>query len=363
MLRRLALPLLLAACSAPALPPSSPAPASALPVAPPTATTMATHPVDTPDAIARAIVADLAARRFDNAFRRFDSTMAKAVSAPALAEDWRELEAASGAFQAVETIEVTAEGGVPVARVTCRFAYRRKVLRIALDQDRRVAGLFFGPVPREVEDQARALVDRLAHADFAAATTTFDASMKAALPPDKLRETWNVLSWQSGAFAEVRKVELVRSAVLLTSRFGETEVVIKVVYDLRDHVAGLHFLHGAPLPPWKPPPYAKPEAFVERDVTVGSAPALPGLLTLPGGAGPFPVVVLVHGFGPAGHGRDDRAQQALQGHRLGPRPARRRRPPLRQAHPARGGGRGHHQGGGAGRRRRGDRPRDPHPGA
>ncbi len=50
------------------------------------------------------------------------------------------------------------------------------------------------------------------------------------------------------------------------------------------------------------PPYADPSAFVEREVTVGSAPyALPGTLTLPVGANaeaPVPVVVLVHGSGP-----------------------------------------------------------------
>ncbi len=38
---------------------------------------------------------------------------------------------------------------------------------------------------------------------------------------------------------------------------------------------------------------------VERDIVVGEAPlALPGLLTLPEGKGPFPLVVLVHGSGP-----------------------------------------------------------------
>jgi len=45
-------------------------------------------------------------------------------------------------------------------------------------------------------------------------------------------------------------------------------------------------------------------AFQERQVTVGSGEwALPGTLMLPDGAGPFPVVVLVHGSGP--HDRDE----------------------------------------------------------
>jgi dienelactone hydrolase len=42
-----------------------------------------------------------------------------------------------------------------------------------------------------------------------------------------------------------------------------------------------------------------PARYTEREVVVGTAPlALPGLLTLPPGDGPFPLVVLVHGSGP-----------------------------------------------------------------
>jgi dipeptidyl aminopeptidase/acylaminoacyl peptidase len=42
-----------------------------------------------------------------------------------------------------------------------------------------------------------------------------------------------------------------------------------------------------------------PARYIEREIVVGTAPlALPGLLTLPPGDGPFPLVVLVHGSGP-----------------------------------------------------------------
>jgi hypothetical protein len=48
-----------------------------------------------------------------------------------------------------------------------------------------------------------------------------------------------------------------------------------------------------------PPPYARPDAFREREVTVVSGEwAVPGTLAMPLGQGPFPAVVLVHGSGP-----------------------------------------------------------------
>jgi dienelactone hydrolase len=51
--------------------------------------------------------------------------------------------------------------------------------------------------------------------------------------------------------------------------------------------------------PWKHPSYSKPDSFKEREVTIGTQWKLPGTLTVPNGAGPFPGVVLVHDSGPA----------------------------------------------------------------
>ncbi|HMG56781.1 MAG TPA: alpha/beta fold hydrolase, partial [Kofleriaceae bacterium] len=51
---------------------------------------------------------------------------------------------------------------------------------------------------------------------------------------------------------------------------------------------------------WQPPLYARLDAIEDRAVTVTVGPrALPGTLTVPHGAGPFPAVVLVHGSGPS----------------------------------------------------------------
>jgi hypothetical protein len=52
--------------------------------------------------------------------------------------------------------------------------------------------------------------------------------------------------------------------------------------------SGRNVMSQEPVPP-----------VVERDILVGEAPlALPGLVTIPAGKGPFPLVVLVHGSGP-----------------------------------------------------------------
>ena len=58
-----------------------------------------------------------------------------------------------------------------------------------------------------------------------------------------------------------------------------------------------------------------------RDATVGSDEwTLPGTLTLPAGAGPFPAVVLVHGSGPNDRDETVGAEQAVQGPRASDSP-------------------------------------------
>jgi len=43
---------------------------------------------------------------------------------------------------------------------------------------------------------------------------------------------------------------------------------------------------------------AQTRGFMEREITLGAAPGLPGILSLPDGTGRVPAVVLVHGSGP-----------------------------------------------------------------
>ena len=155
-MRALAALPFLAACAAPASPPSSPLPLPASSAPPPLELDGGSR-ADTPEAQARAFVAAVAARRFDVAAQRFDAPMAEAMSTAGLADLWRKLEDAGGPFQSIEAIETDVEGEYRVARVTCRFAHLRKVLRIVVGADDRIVGLFFGPVPKEIEDSARAV--------------------------------------------------------------------------------------------------------------------------------------------------------------------------------------------------------------
>jgi len=157
---------------------------------------------------------------------------------------------------------------------------------------------------QEPEALARAFVEELAAGKFDQGAARFDERMAQAMPAQKLAETWQAVQGQAGAFQKIlgtsRNDAQGYLIVLVTCQFAATPLNVRVVFDAAGRIAGLFFAPvQPPAPPWSPAASVKPDSFEERDVTVGEAPwALPGKLTVPKGAGPFPAVVLVHGSGP-----------------------------------------------------------------
>lgn len=165
------------------------------------------------------------------------------------------------------------------------------------------------PLRSQVQDEtanliaaARSFVDLLVKKDFTAAVATFDDTMKTAIPEAKLQETWNAVLAQVGAFKQATRTRTEKrgayTIVTVTSEFQNSTLDIRVVFDQSKRVAGLFFA-PATNTDYTPPAYVKSDAFREKEVTIGTNEwALPGTLTTPAGAGPFPAVVLVHGSGP-----------------------------------------------------------------
>jgi dienelactone hydrolase len=159
----------------------------------------------------------------------------------------------------------------------------------------------------DITEIARIYVDQLAKGEFEAATSKFDSQMKAAAPADTLKQLWEQLTGQLGAFQQQVETHTGQvqgyQAVYVTSQFEKGKIDIRVVFNSLGQISGMQFVPAgsSTVTPqaYIPPNYANPSAFHEVDVTVGSGEwALPGTLTVPNGAGPFPGVVLVHGSGP-----------------------------------------------------------------
>ena len=152
--------------------------------------------------------------------------------------------------------------------------------------------------------KAREFLTAMAKGDFQAAVRDFDEPMLKVSGPDKLEPMWTKqLPAQVGAFKQqgpARREQLQGyEIVLITCSFEKALLDARVVFDKAGRIAGLQFVPPAPPAKYAPPAYADPAKFEETDVSVGSGEwALPGTLTMPKGAGPFPGLVLVHGSGP-----------------------------------------------------------------
>ncbi len=157
------------------------------------------------------------------------------------------------------------------------------------------------PTMPDRKPAAAAFITQLAQGNFAGAAATMDSTMHRALPAEKLKATWEALIAQAGTFRAQRSSASTQAGpyqiVAVTCEFARASVDVRVTFGRTGLVTGLFFV---PTPgPWTPPSYVNPASFHAESVTVGAgALALPGTLTLPNGAGPFPALVLVHGSGP-----------------------------------------------------------------
>jgi dienelactone hydrolase len=159
------------------------------------------------------------------------------------------------------------------------------------------------PVATDPEAIAREVVAKLEAGDYKAVAARFDEKMAAGLPVDKLEATWKQLATAVGAFDKIESAstrdEPGYHVVSLTAHFARARLIMLISIDDHGKIGGFFIRPSeASTVEWKPPAYAKLDAFDDNPVTVGSDPALPGTLSLPRGTGPFAAVVLVHGSGP-----------------------------------------------------------------
>ncbi len=159
--------------------------------------------------------------------------------------------------------------------------------------------------PSDRTASAVKFVQDMAGGKFTDAVAQFDAAVAQAMSAERLKQTWEGLVAQCGAFKKLGETRTGREGgfdeVFVPVEFEKTTLDVKVVFDADGKIGGLWFVPhvAASDAQYSPPPYSHPDRFTESEVTVGSGEwKLPGTLTVPKGAGPFPAVVLVHGSGP-----------------------------------------------------------------
>lgn len=154
----------------------------------------------------------------------------------------------------------------------------------------------------EQQRRAAAMLDALDAGDYETARANFDDTVKAALGAERLRQVWEALPKQMGPAKERGPAypEQINglSAVVTPLHYGLATLDALITFDANDRINGFRLVPGKQ-PAAPPQPAPADAAFTESELRIGSADrGLPGTLSLPRGAGPFPVVVLVAGSGP-----------------------------------------------------------------
>jgi dienelactone hydrolase len=150
-----------------------------------------------------------------------------------------------------------------------------------------------------------AFLEALQNGDYAAATTHFDASMKAHLDAQALGQVWRSLTAKKNLgvydYAGPPRLMHYGAAVIVNTplHFTHGRKNLRVACDMSGKIEGVFILPARREVPEPTAATPTPLSVKERPLAVSSPYGpLPGLLTLPAGKGPFPGVVLVAGSGP-----------------------------------------------------------------
>jgi dienelactone hydrolase len=164
--------------------------------------------------------------------------------------------------------------------------------------------------PAALQTQAELFIDRMVKGDFAAAVGDFDPAMTKAMPAPLLKQTWETLVSQCGAFGKREGFRTEKfqqyDITYVTCQFEKAALDARIVFNPAGKISGLFFVPAKSAEELKQdskpvplPNYIKPDSFTEKEITFGKDPwILPGTLTIPKGSGPFAAIVLVHGSGP-----------------------------------------------------------------
>jgi hypothetical protein len=94
-------------------------------------------------------------------------------------------------------------------------------------------------------EKSKAILSCFVKGDFAGVTKDFNETMKTELTPDKLKEAWNSVNQQAGAYVKYTAISDSLnqrcSAIYITCVFQNAKLMLKTVFDKNNKVAGLWF--------------------------------------------------------------------------------------------------------------------------
>jgi uncharacterized protein len=161
------------------------------------------------------------------------------------------------------------------------------------------------PAEKTFEELAVDIVSLLKDKNYSGVYSYFNSSIATQITVEQFQGIWEqqVIA-PNGNLTKVVATRLTNETgypiVFVTCNFSKQNVLdVKIIFNAQKKVISLTVNPPQTEYQYVPPSYVNLSAFTELNVSVGSGQwKLPGTLSIPKGAGPFPAVVLVHGSGP-----------------------------------------------------------------
>ncbi|WP_026903907.1 alpha/beta hydrolase [Pedobacter glucosidilyticus] len=164
--------------------------------------------------------------------------------------------------------------------------------------------------------------DKLNQRKFEEAQGFFADSLKTKVPPATLSAVWKQITARMGNLTSIDGAEN-RSqddfqSVILNCSFEKGSQPFQFVFNKDQKLIGFFIAAKPNIPTYKLPAYADTASYKEEFITIKSGThELPGILTKPKTGENFPVVILVHGSGPADMDESVGAQKPFKDLALG----------------------------------------------
>lgn len=161
------------------------------------------------------------------------------------------------------------------------------------------------PAGKTSEDLAVDIVLLLKDKNYTGVYSYFNSSITTQITVEQFQNIWEQqIITPNGNLTKVVKTRLTNESgyliVYVTCNFTKQNVLdVKIIFNDQNKVISLTVNPPQTGYQYTPPSYVNLSAFTEMNISVGSGQwRLPGTLSIPKGAGPFPAVSLVHGSGP-----------------------------------------------------------------
>lgn len=197
--------------------------------------------------MARELLSNFVAGRFEAATKDFNSSMKENVTPAVLADLKKQVEAEVGAFQHITEVHRRKEGGFPAIELTIKYEKAPVSMRVVFDQANRIGNVTMSPIRPEpvdpkLEAAARELLADFAARRFEAVTARFDPAMRTQLPAGGLAKLHGDVTDVFGAYRSVTAVRQETGeyrVIDLTAAYERSPVTVRVVFDKAGRVAGL----------------------------------------------------------------------------------------------------------------------------